>query len=348
MATRKQSSQLPITVDQAVAELNGAGNVMHLAHQTTLDYASGLAAAKAVRLKVEAARLTRKFGRTSPQAQTAIERLGRQQVFVSAIKGEQQRAAVPIPELNPKGVIAYGRVMRANAPVAGVVVEAMLATPAQDKANVAAAKRTAGRATTDAKGVYQISLDLSEPAVLSLQVKSTKGGRVLAETAESNIKPGTRAYRDIVIADDKGSGGEVPGQTPDEPAPQNSVMPDVTGLQVTSAHAVLEGLGITKITVKKRVADVPSGRVLEQSPAAGKPIKPDSSVTLVVSAGAAVTMPSLVGMTADEAALTLNRLDLSMQPVTDSHAGAKVVAQKPAAGEKVMSGTRVSLKFDKG
>lgn len=349
MAMRKQPRQLPITVDQAVAELNDAGNVMHLAHQATLDYARGLAAAKAVRLKVEAARLSKKFGRTSQQAQTAIERLGRQQVFVSAVTGQLQRAAVPIPELNPHGVIAYGRVMRGNAPVEGVVVEAALATPGQGKANVAAATHSAVRTITDAKGVYQIGLDLSAPAVLTLQVTSAQEGRVLAESAESTVKAGTRAYREIVIVDDKDSGGEAPGQPPPgEPPPQKTVMPDVTGLHETSARASLEALGITKINVKRRVADVAAGHVLEQSPAAGKPIKPGTTVTLVVSAGGAIIMPNLTGMTADEAAVTLNRLDLAMEPVADSRAGARVVAQRPVAGEKVMSGTRVSLKFDKG
>jgi len=350
MATSKQSRQPPISVDQAIAELNGAGDVMHLAHQATLDYAGGLAAAKAVRLKVEAARLSKKFGRTSPHAQGAIERLGRQQVFVAAVKGEQQRAAVPIPDVNPQGVIAYGRVMRGNAPVEGVVVQAVLATPAQEKANVAAATHSAGRATTDVRGVYQIRFELSEPAVLSLQVKSSQKGRVLAESAESTVKPGTRAYREIVIVDDQGSGSGVPGKPPqDEPPPQKMVMPDVTGLQETSARAALDGLGLTKINVKRQVGDVASsGRVLEQSPAAGKPIKPDTIVTLVVSAGGAIIMPKLVGMTSDEAAVTLNRLDLAMEPVTGSRAGARVVAQRPVAGEKVMSGTRVSLKFGKG
>jgi serine/threonine-protein kinase len=61
-------------------------------------------------------------------------------------------------------------------------------------------------------------------------------------------------------------------------------MPDVRGRRIDQAQATLAGLGFSNIQVQLESTDRASenGRVLDQSPSAGKSTSPDDQITLVV------------------------------------------------------------------
>ena len=86
---------------------------------------------------------------------------------------------------------------------------------------------------------------------------------------------------------------------------------DCTGQQFTVCKATLEGQGFT-VSQKSTASDQPQGQVISQVPN-GAPVVEKSKITVTVSDGskAQITMPSLLGMTEDQATQTLQKLGWS-------------------------------------
>jgi serine/threonine-protein kinase len=86
---------------------------------------------------------------------------------------------------------------------------------------------------------------------------------------------------------------------------------DCTGQQFTVCKATLEGQGFT-VSQRPTASDQPQGQVISQVPN-GAPVIEKSKITVTVSDGskAQITMPSLLGMTEDQATQTLRGLGWS-------------------------------------
>jgi PASTA domain len=333
----EQPKSPPITPDQALQELSNAGSVAGLAQQAMLDHLGRVAGAKAVRLKREVLRLGKKLGKDAPETQAEAGRSDAHALFVAAIKVEQERSAVPTPPLDPKAAIVYGRILGSEGPAAGLTVEAY----------AIADQKSLGRTTTDAKGSYQLSLPISASTALHLQVRGGAQQTTLADSGILTLQPGTRAFREIVLSAQptpppQPGGGPSPGGT-DEP-----IMPNLVGMTEARALEVLRSLGIVSVTAERRVAEEPVGQVIGQVPAPNQPVKDGTSVTLTISAGPAVAVPNLRGMSGAEAAVALNRVGLTLGSITGDRPTGRVTSQKPAAGEKVMAGSAVDLVFGEG
>jgi hypothetical protein len=329
MAAQQQGSW--ITADQALQELAGAGSVASLAQQAMLDYVGQVAAAKAVRLRREVLRLRQKLGSNAPETQAAAARVDAHAVFVAAVKTEQERAAVPVPLLDPKMAIVYGRVLGATGPAAGVTVEA-LATEDQ---------KSLGRTATDANGIYRLSLSILAGTALHLQVRGSDQVSVM-DSGTLTLQPGTRAYREIVLPAQPVPSGPPPG------GPAGQVMPNLVGMTESRALETLRGLGISSVSTRRQAAEQPAGLVIGQMPAVDQPLATGTAVTLTISVGAPVEVADLVGMSGTEAAVALNRLGLSLGSIDGDRTRGKVVSQKPPPGEKVMTGFAVDLTFGSG
>ena len=90
------------------------------------------------------------------------------------------------------------------------------------------------------------------------------------------------------------------------------------------------------------------GAVLSTSPVSGSAVSPSTRVDLVVSSGPpAVNAPDVVGQSYATARAMLEQVGLRLGDVmTDSLATGipqTVISQTPAAGARLMPGTRVSL-----
>jgi serine/threonine-protein kinase len=127
-------------------------------------------------------------------------------------------------------------------------------------------------------------------------------------------------------------------------------VPGVVGLSVDDAVTRLQADGFKAEIVRQSNAK-PPGVVFGQNPAANTDADEGSSVRVLVSKGpSAVTVPNAVGLRQSEARSQLVDAGFTVttaQVFSDQPSGV-VVAQDPAAGEKVAPGTKVRLNVSKG
>lgn len=145
------------------------------------------------------------------------------------------------------------------------------------------------------------------------------------------------------------TGPVTPPPTPQPPASQQEEIPDVVGLRVASARALLEDAGF-EVRVTRQSSDRPPGEVLAQKPAAGGPLEPGETVTLTVARQARpvvvqVDVPDVLSLPVGEASAQLRRAQLrpQIELVPSSKDPGTVVEQEPRAGAEVSEGTLVVL-----
>ena len=117
------------------------------------------------------------------------------------------------------------------------------------------------------------------------------------------------------------------------------------------AMKLIEQAGFDPDVQRAANADVEKGRVFDQNPNPGNRIQKGDRVTLLVSTGPPKTsVPDVTGMVYGDAVQTLNdaNLNASKHEVFSPKPVGQVVAQDPAAGEKVVEGTEVVLDVSKG
>ena len=132
------------------------------------------------------------------------------------------------------------------------------------------------------------------------------------------------------------------------PPPERRVeVPNVTGLNIRQAEAVLLESGLQPGQITERPADDrEEGTVLEQSPQAGTVVIENSLVNLVVSIrGLQVIVPDVIFMQSEKAIKVLkeNRLNYNLIYERSNRPQNTVVAQHPPPGSQVNEGTVVFL-----
>jgi len=133
--------------------------------------------------------------------------------------------------------------------------------------------------------------------------------------------------------------------------PQMVQVPELEGLTKVAAERRAENLGLEVLVIgHENDLDVPKGAVLEQSPPSGE-LEEGSTVELTLSLGPPkVKLPSLVGLTIEEASDKLADKDLFQGDVTKEFSlevEGTVIGQDPADG-KLVIGTEVHLVVSKG
>ena len=132
--------------------------------------------------------------------------------------------------------------------------------------------------------------------------------------------------------------------------PSGVTMPDVVGLAAADAVRALRERKLQPTLQQADSKEAP-GTVLAQQPEAGKRAKPGTKVVLQVAKGAtAVSVPDVTGQTQQQAVATLQQAHLApaVAQVASSQPKGTVLAQRPAAGEKAASGSRVRINVSKG
>jgi len=124
--------------------------------------------------------------------------------------------------------------------------------------------------------------------------------------------------------------------------------PDLVGLSLDDARRVLDSVGLQfSLGDERASADVPRNGVLAQSPPAGASVPQRGSVTLDISAGPRqIRIPSVAGLTVDEARNVLSDSGLSagsVQDETSTSPRGEVLRSKPDAGRFVGEGAAVDL-----
>jgi beta-lactam-binding protein with PASTA domain len=127
-------------------------------------------------------------------------------------------------------------------------------------------------------------------------------------------------------------------------------MPDVVGLGAADAVKALQARKLT-VTLEQVASHEAPGTVVGQAPKAGKRAKPGTQVLLQVAKGAAlVSVPDVTGQHEPQAATALKQAGLTARvvQVPSSQPKGTVVAQSPAAGQKVAKGSAVRLNVSSG
>ena len=179
------------------------------------------------------------------------------------------------------------------------------------------------------------------------QLKEAKLRPVVARRAAT--KP-----RGIVIGQKPKPGATVPQGTPVtlvvSKGPPGVKMPDVVGLAAADATRALQARKLT-VTLKQVASQEAPGTVIAQDPKPGKRAKPGTTVVLEVAKGAtAVAVPGVTGQLEQQAGAALRRAGLTARvvQVPSSQPIGTVVAQSPAAGQKVAKGSSVRLNVSNG
>jgi serine/threonine-protein kinase len=127
-------------------------------------------------------------------------------------------------------------------------------------------------------------------------------------------------------------------------------VPDVTGLKVDAAKTQLTAAGLTP-QVQEVPSNKPKGTVVSQKPPAGESVPKGGDVFLTVSKGQElVAVPTLQGQTVENATSQLASVGLVARVVrvASPEKAGTVIAQDPAPGQKVKSGSAVRINVSTG
>ncbi|HEX6399534.1 MAG TPA: Stk1 family PASTA domain-containing Ser/Thr kinase [Actinomycetota bacterium] len=125
-------------------------------------------------------------------------------------------------------------------------------------------------------------------------------------------------------------------------------VPSLVGKTREEAERLLEDRDLVPVVERRRTDEEEPGVVLDQDPRAGNQVDPGSEVTIVVSqAPRTFTVPSLEGMTLEEAEAALEAANLTLGEVSrvndqDVPEG-RILDQSPATGEEVPRDTPVNV-----
>ena len=136
---------------------------------------------------------------------------------------------------------------------------------------------------------------------------------------------------------------------------QSSVtVPDVVGLLQVDAESSVSDAGLIVGAVTTANDDtVPTGHVLDQTPASGTSVVPNSSVDLIVSLGPTlVAVPNVIGLVQGPAEDTITAVGLEVGGVSEVNdakmPAGHVTSQTPAAGTLVVPASLVDLTVSLG
>lgn len=132
--------------------------------------------------------------------------------------------------------------------------------------------------------------------------------------------------------------------------PQRVPVPDIAGYDATHARMLLEAAGLRIGSTESTQAPTPRNVAVNTRPPAGTPIPPGAEVVLVVSVGAAtIRVPTLTGMTVEEARLALETAGLSLGTAfgqtSSTVAPGEIFYQEPSAGTLSAPGSVVNVRF---
>jgi eukaryotic-like serine/threonine-protein kinase len=127
-------------------------------------------------------------------------------------------------------------------------------------------------------------------------------------------------------------------------------VPAVVRLPEEQARARLQQDGFS-VGIRRAPNDAPAGIVFAQTPGAGRMLEEGSVVEIRVSEGpATATVPSVVGLPAEQAVERLEEAELQARPIEvfSEEPEGVVVSQNPAAGEEVRRDSAVRINVSQG
>lgn len=131
-----------------------------------------------------------------------------------------------------------------------------------------------------------------------------------------------------------------------EPTVTGVSIPGLAGTDIESAKTILAGKGLVPIVTKEESDTVEEGIVIRTEPAAGETAEVDASVTIFVSSGPSLKVPSVAGMAEEQAASQLKSLGLNVKTeyeYDDDIEDGIVIKTSPDNGHTVKENDTVTL-----
>ena len=137
------------------------------------------------------------------------------------------------------------------------------------------------------------------------------------------------------------------------PGQSGIAVADVVGKSYTEAYATLTNSKLLVVKVFETSETAPLDQVLRSDPAAGTRVPENTSITLYVSSGAQlILVPSLLGMTEEQAKVALTNAKLNIGTITQANSASallgQVTATDPLTNAQVAPGTLVNLVISNG
>jgi beta-lactam-binding protein with PASTA domain len=202
--------------------------------------------------------------------------------------------------------------------------------------------------------VVAVTAKATVPKVVGIRYQAAVFQLKEAKLASKLVRRAATRPRGIVIGQKPKAGAAVPQGTPVTLVVSNGrpgvKMPDVVGLAAADAVRALEARKLTP-TLQQVASKEASGTVVRQEPKAGSRAKPGTNVVLqVAKAAAPVSVPDVTGQLEQQATAALQQAGLAAHAVQvpSSQPKGTVVAQSPAAGQKVAKGSTVRLNVSSG
>ncbi|WP_069811796.1 Stk1 family PASTA domain-containing Ser/Thr kinase [Streptomyces sp. TP-A0874] len=135
--------------------------------------------------------------------------------------------------------------------------------------------------------------------------------------------------------------------------PELVKVPDVQELPLGEAKRKLRKAGLAPGIVNKEFdEEVPPGSVIRTTPEAGTERRSESAIAIIVSRGAPIETPDVVGDSVDEAREALEEVGLKVKIATSGAFSKEdkgsVAEQSPGRGEELAKGDTVTLTLSKG
>jgi beta-lactam-binding protein with PASTA domain len=247
----------------------------------------------------------------------------------------------------PKGVVITQVPAAGVTAVSGTTVKLTVSSGAKPVTVPAVVGQTQGSAVNALTGVGLKSVlhnvGSSKPAGIVVAQKPPAGKEVdKGSTVTLNVSTGTPSTTTVATTTTVPSGTTTTATSVQ--------VPKVTSLAQTAALRQLNTMGLRPQVVYRKSSQ-PVNHVLQQSPAAGTTLKPNSHVSLVVSSGPnpqpAGQVPNVVGQDQATAANTIKDAGFHVvvlnRPVTDQSKDGVVVDEQPKAGASIPAGSQVTI-----
>jgi beta-lactam-binding protein with PASTA domain len=129
--------------------------------------------------------------------------------------------------------------------------------------------------------------------------------------------------------------------------PETIRMPFLIGIDAEKAELIVKRLGFTIETVEQQHSDtIAANKIIATVPVAETEMKKGDGITLIVSKGLVLKMPSLSGMTMEQIGPMLDSMNLvlgEVKEVEGSGTSGTVIVQNPAPEQVVERGDTVTL-----
>jgi hypothetical protein len=309
-----------------------------------LEEARNLSTMKAAVLQHEAKRLELKLGKEHSRVTLLNERVKVNLELIRELDVEQELARIRVREVGEKDALVHGRVTDENGRgIPGLTVSLVSSTGALVKYTAPA--------ITDRSGYFALTLPedtvkelaVSESGVALLAVFTRRYRRVYQSKTPLAITPQARIRHNVSL--NRGDITQTPGLGPRPSDGETVPVPNILSLPEYDAMAALKEAGLVVGERNTRPVIDQIGLVLEQDPAAGAPVSPQSPVALVIGVAQQVEMPDLVGQPLDNAVSLIRQRHLAVGTVNTRADERKTVVleQKPQGGTLVPVGTQIEL-----